>query len=183
MARAALGTLGQLDRLYPAVQVLNVLGIVWGFAWYWPNLQHTAPWMLVFVPDCPFAALLLALALWRWRAGRSEALQGAAIGIALFYSAWTIALLSRSGPVPAGGLLLAAHIGLGAEAAWLWRVATPQRGWRFASLWIAVNTFADYALGLHPPLPPGVPLSVVAVATALGAMAFAALAPALEPAR
>lgn len=183
MGRAPRGTLLQLDRLYPAVQVLNAVGIVWGFAWYWPSLAHTPPWMLAFVPDCPLAALILAVALWRWRTGRGEALQGAAIGIALFYSAWTIVLLSRSGPVPGGSLLLAAHAGLAVEAIWLWRVATPQRGWRIAALWIAVNTFADYGLGLHPPLPPGVPLPVVALVTAIAAAAFAALAPTLEPVR
>lgn len=179
---ARMASAQQLRRLYPLMQVLNAIGTVWGFVWYAPSLRGTPTWLLPFVPDCPLAALLMLAALWQWRCGRSEALQGAAIGIALFYAFWTIVLLAGAGPVPDGALLLAAHVGLASEALWLWSVAMPQRGWRIAALWVALNTFADYILGVHPPLPEGVPLTAVALLTALGALAFAALAPVLEPA-
>lgn len=172
----------QMHRLYPLLQVLNVIGTVWGFVWYGASLAHAPLWLLPFVPDCPLAALLMTIALWRWRKGDGETLQGAAVGVALFYAAWTVGLLLATGPVPEEGLLLAAHIGLATEALWLWLVAAPRRGWRLGAIWIALNTYADYALGVHPPLPARAPLGVVALLTLVAALAFTLAVPALEPA-
>lgn len=171
-----------MHRLYPLLQILNVIGTVWGLIWYGASL-HSAPiWLLPFVPDCPLASLLMTVALWRWHEGDGEALQGAAVGVSLFYAAWTIGLLIATGPVAEEGLLLAAHVGLGIEALWLWLAAAPRRGWRLAAVWIAINTYADYALGVHPPLPERAPLGVVALLTGIAAFAFALAVPVMEPA-
>ncbi|MDA8345255.1 MAG: DUF1405 domain-containing protein [Thermaerobacter sp.] len=173
-----------LRRAYPLIQGLNVLGAAYGLVWYWPQLVQTHLLLLPFVPDCPLAAGLLALALWRWRKGHGEALQGFAIGVALFYGAWTVALLSRTGLVE--GLedraMLLAHLGMMVEALMLWQVARPHRGWRLAALWVAVNTFVDYSLGTHPALPAAVQAQEVALLTAVAAVAFVLAAPVLDPA-
>ncbi len=173
-----------LRRGYPVIQALNVAGTVVGVAWYWPQLLHTRILLLPFVPDCPLAAAFLAVALLVWRKGRGEALQGFAIGVALFYGAWTIALLWRTGS--AGNLadeaMLWAHVGMMLEALLLWHAARPHRGWRLAALWIAANTFVDYALGTHPALPQAAPAQTVAWLTAVAAIAVALAVPAIEPA-
>ncbi len=172
-----------LQRAYPLIQGLNVLGAAFGLVWYWPQLHETHLLLLPFVPDCPLAAALLALALWRWRSGTGEALQGAAIGIAMFYGAWTVAVLWRGGALSDLGdrVMLLAHLGMMLEALLLWQVARPRRGWRLAALWVAVNTFVDYTLGTHPALPAALASHAVALATAAAAIAFVLLAPNLDP--
>jgi uncharacterized membrane protein YpjA len=172
-----------LRRAYPLIQGLNALGVAGGLLWYWPQLAHTSVPLLPFVPDCPLAAALLALALRGWRRGRGEALQGLAIGVALFYGAWTVALLWSVG---AGDLLdramLFAHVGMAIEAVALWQAARPHRGWRLGGLWVALNTFVDYTLGTHPALPAKVDVRVVALATAAAAVLFVMAAPTVDPA-
>jgi uncharacterized membrane protein YpjA len=142
-----------LHRAWPVLCAANAAGATYGVAWYGEQLWQRPPWLWPFVADCPLAAVLCALAVNAWgRGGRPVLLFGLAKGYAVYFGAWTLAVLvgSRQGDM----LLFVAHALLLLEGVVFWN-AWPhsRRGAALTVCLLAANVACDYGLGVHPALP------------------------------
>jgi uncharacterized membrane protein YpjA len=145
--------LERLRRVHPLLVALNLVGAVYGFLWYRGQLASTPFWCWPLVADCPMAALLAALATWRWASDRpAPVLFALAKGSAVYLGAWTLLFFLLAGR--ADPLLLVSHVALLLEGLVFWRAwptTTVGRAWLLALL--AGNALVDYGLGLHPAMP------------------------------
>jgi uncharacterized membrane protein YpjA len=158
------GTLNWILRnplLFWVAVVANLLGtVIGGVVWYGPMIASSPLWALLFIPDCPLAALLGTIALFGLRAGRDwRWFYALTAFFCIKYGLWTIAFWLRqwsgSGVIlPVEAMLFVTHIGLLCEGLLLvphiGRLPLPQRLGVIA--WFALSVFVDYGLGFHPPL-------------------------------
>lgn len=165
--RATLLAVVNTPLLFWAVLGANLVGaIVGGWFWYGPMLWESPLWSMPFVPDCPLAALLFAVALLALNYRPTSTTQrGWQVYYAftafacLKYGLWTVGFWvedwSSGGPVePVSLMLFSSHVGLFVQGL----VLLPFIGrlalhWRAAIVgWFALAVFVDYGLGFHPPL-------------------------------
>lgn len=148
----------------------NMVGAVFGtIFWYGPMLLQSPAWAFPFIPDCPLAALLGAVALLALRAGRHWPFFYALAAFACIkYGIWTITYWPyawlASGQVYAIEIVLfITHIGLTIEGLlFVPRIGRFSIGGRVAVIGVFVASLVvDYVLGYHPPLGP-VPVSFAA---------------------
>lgn len=141
----------------------NMVGAVFGtIFWYGPMLLQSPAWAFPFIPDCPLAALLGAVALLALRAGRRWPFFYALAAFACIkYGIWTIAFWLRqwSGAgeaFPIEIMLFITHIGLLIEGLLFVPYISPlSLRARLAVIgWFALSIFVDYGLGYYPPLSP-----------------------------
>ncbi|MFB6204200.1 MAG: DUF1405 domain-containing protein [Candidatus Nanohaloarchaea archaeon] len=77
-----------------AIALANVLGALFGFYYYLPQFRETAPALWLFVPDSPFATLLMAFSLLYFLRGRGSLFLEPLAFIANFkYGLWTVFVL------------------------------------------------------------------------------------------
>ncbi|WP_281886983.1 DUF1405 domain-containing protein [Paenibacillus sp. YYML68] len=159
--------------------IINVPGTVYGYQWYWGQLQYTAREVgeqyLPFVPDSPTASLFFSLFLFyllaSWRREtqmavmpeRSGFVRGFVEAMALItsfkYGIWAVVMIWASAYQGDSvswqdWMLTISHLGMAAEALLYVRL------YRFtavavitASVWTLWNDTMDYNVGVFPGLP------------------------------
>lgn len=145
------------DWFLATLVVINFLGSVYGYYWYYGQLLATPWFWWPFTPDSPLAttlfALALLLALWRRESGLLRLTAAVAV---IKYGLWAMVIIAdywRSGaavaPVEAG--LWLSHLGMLVEGCLFLR-HWPAAPWQFGlvALWLVLNDIVDYGLGLHP---------------------------------
>ncbi|KMK76420.1 DUF1405 domain-containing protein [Alkalihalobacillus pseudalcaliphilus] len=137
--------------------VINIPGTIYGFYWYWGQLQHTPPQFLIFVPDSPTASLffvfVLIAFLWKKNWPIIEALAAVTL---IKYGIWAVVMNMATGFL--GGslnwqhyMLIASHAGMALQAV----IYSPYfriKAWHLvvAAIWTLHNDFIDYFYGMHP---------------------------------
>ena len=167
-----------------AILGVNFFSSLYGYYWYHWQLMATTRWLWLFVPDCPLAATLMAVALgiylftgqrWSWFHFLTYA-------ILLKYGFWTVFVFTLYWA--AGGksysfeyiMLFVSHIGMLAEGmVFLGSVPRLPRYWWLAAGWSAVDVYFDYfypiriagrrAVGVYPYLPNDFQRPVILVMT------------------
>lgn len=150
--------------LFWFVIVADLIGAVYGFIFYYgQRLLATDPILWIFVADCPFYTLLIAIVLLLvyFRKKISWLYFLAFVG-ALKYGFWTVFVLTLYFPfyfTPENSLIYAilyvAHIGLILETILLFgKIELKKRFLVIALFWFLLNDAVDYPLlSTHPSLP------------------------------
>ncbi len=143
--------------------LINLAGALAGFFYYWDQILTSSPSIWLFIPDCPFYVLLVAivLATYLTTKRRSDLVNFiTAIGL-LKYGTWTaLVVLGFSTFYFATdstlyGAIAILHIGMALE--FVLPLVLIQRVGRgfvvLALLWFFANDVADYYFAAHPPVP------------------------------
>ncbi|MFH0860625.1 MAG: DUF1405 domain-containing protein [Candidatus Altiarchaeota archaeon] len=149
--------------LFWLIVCANLGGALFGFtAYYGGQLKDTPTLLRIFVPDCPFYALLfgICLGLLHFRVKNDLLYYLISVG-AVKYGFWTVFVLIRysdfyfqPGLKLMYALIFLGHIGLFLEPVML--LGRVKVGWHFifpALLWYLLNDYVDYVFGTYPPLP------------------------------
>ncbi|WP_258360920.1 DUF1405 domain-containing protein [Moorella sulfitireducens] len=136
---------------------VNLLGSLYGYYWYREQLAETPLIWWPVTPDSPLATTLFGLAMilayCRRESGFLRAVAAAAV---IKYGLWAVIIISdywlSGAPVTVveTGLWLS-HLGMTVEGFLFlrhWPVSISQ--FVLVVLWLGVNDFVDYRLGLHP---------------------------------
>ncbi len=175
----------------------NLIGTLFGFAWYKGQLAHTLWYFTPFVPDSPLSALFftIALSLYLWGHNRYPRAQAIISALAttwlIKYGVWCDYTLlyewvgSKWLPMEAWVLILS-HAGMVFEAvlySLFVRILRFSFGQLlFASLTLVINDYADYVYGVYPYLPNSSMLPMMTVLTPiLSIIAIVIAYPVLNP--
>jgi len=155
---------------------INVIGSIYGYYFYSPQLSQTPTALLVFVPDCPLYTTLFALVIILAVLGYRNDLFNFIVSIGLVkYAIWTLFILSSfsgfyfqtSFDITVQAIILfVLHIGMFLEG--LVFPFGKIRGWHVAAAfgWFLLNDLMDYfGPVLHPFIPPGGNVTLVMLAT------------------
>ncbi|MBC7325036.1 MAG: DUF1405 domain-containing protein [Moorella sp. (in: Bacteria)] len=137
--------------------LINYLGSVYGYHWYREQLASTPLVWWPFTPDSPLATTLFALALTLAFYRRESPLLRLVAALATIkYGLWAVVLITdywlatgQATAVEAG--LWLSHLGMLAEGYLFlrhWPVSRCQL--ILLVLWLGLNDFVDYGLGMHP---------------------------------
>lgn len=154
---------------------VNLMGSIYGYYWYAGQLASTPFIWWPFIPDSPLATTLFALALllayYRRENGALRLIAAAAV---IKYGLWAVVVISdywlAGAPLTAveAGLWLS-HLGMLIEGGlFLRHWPATRRQLPLVVLWLGLNDFIDYGLGLHPYLfSPGQEALALAAAASL----------------
>jgi len=152
-------------RWWWVLLVVNFLGSLYGFYWYWPQLSQTPPARWFIVPDSPGATFLfsiwlaLMLAGLDWRSPGMQILGAVAFISNMKYGLWTATVLPQAG-IKYGWEFDFVHLSLSHLAMWAqgllfahhYRPGPPAAA--LALFWMVVQDAVDYRLWMtHPMLP------------------------------
>ncbi|MFK2824200.1 DUF1405 domain-containing protein [Bacillus sp. B190/17] len=140
-----------------ALFVINLIGTIYGYMWYGPQLARTEWLFLPFVPDSPTASLFFTIVLlgflWRKSWGLFQAL---AIVTLFKYGIWAVVMnlltLKVTGYLPwEGYMLMASHLGMAIQGM-LYSPFYRIKRWHLAAaaLWALHNEIIDYVYGQYP---------------------------------
>ncbi|QPC46683.1 DUF1405 domain-containing protein [Mangrovibacillus cuniculi] len=136
---------------------INLLGTVYGYYWYIPQLVITEPIYLVFVPDSPTASLFFSLALLGILLKRQSGLLEALAFVTLIkYGVWAVAMNGLSliveGDLSWQGYMLMASHGAMAIQAVIYRKRYVFRSVHLliAGVWTLHNDVIDYVFQQFP---------------------------------
>lgn len=149
---------GKRGLFFPIVLLLNVAAVLVGLWFYSAQLASSSPLLWIFIPDCPLYVLLCIFLLIGKIKGDFFALIISAN--TLKYGLWTMLVLffyPNYYFAPQQILMYCAfmlgHAGMAMQGFLL----LPKKAGAFAIFfllaWFLLNDFADYALGVHPPIP------------------------------
>ncbi|MHB1630558.1 MAG: DUF1405 domain-containing protein [Bacilli bacterium] len=187
---AVMGMVKKRKVLY-IIYTLNIVGTLFGFAWYKGQLARTLWYFRPFVPDCPLSSLWFAIALsgFLWPPRRSLARRMlpfmAAVAVTWLskYGLWGIFVLlwelARQQALPfEAWALLASHLGMVVEAVLLTGIVPLLRFSRghlaAAGATLLLNDYVDYVYGVFPYLPTIDMLPFITVFTPLLSLAVLA---------
>ena len=140
--------------------IINAVGSVYGYYWYWDQLTHTAIKMWLFVPDSPLATTLFTVVLGLSLLGyRKPFLDLLAMTANIKYGFWAVFMITDfwagGGSIRfAESMLWISHLGMAAQGIiyLFWG-----SGRRFTapvlfvvSGWMLLNDFFDYYFGIYP---------------------------------
>lgn len=137
--------------------VINILGSAYGYFWYRGQLSSTPLIWWPFTPDSPLATTLFALAMVLAVRKRGNSLLCLIATLAVIkYGMWAVALISdywlsgaKIEPVELG--LWLSHLGMMAEGfIFIRHLAVSCRHLLPTGMWLGLNDFVDYGLGMHP---------------------------------
>ena len=137
--------------------LINLLGTIYGYIWYMPQLKQTAPIFLPFVPDSPTASLFFTIALFGLLLGRHWGFIQALAVVTLFkYGIWAVVMniltLVVTGNLSwLGWMLVASHLGMAVQGllyAPFFRVKPIHL--ILASVWTVHNEIIDYVYMQYP---------------------------------
>ncbi|MCR6545165.1 DUF1405 domain-containing protein [Dehalobacterium formicoaceticum] len=144
-------------RFLTGLFVVNVIGSIYGYYWYWGQLSSTPKYFWIFVPDSPLSTTLFAIVLLSVFLGRKlRLLPFLASAFLIKYGFWAVLinlqLLWIGESFTLMNLMLAlSHLGMALEGIIYYpgqRIAFGEA----ASLTVILlfQDFMDYGLGLHP---------------------------------
>ena len=149
--------------LFWFIIIANLIGAAYGFIFYYGQKLLSAESIFwVFIADCPFYTLLIAIVLLLiYFRKRLSLLYFLSFVGALKYGFWTIFVLTIYFPfyfTPEKTLIYAilyiAHIGLILETILLFgKIELKKAFIAIALFWFLLNDFMDYVFLTHPPLP------------------------------
>jgi len=149
-------------RIWSALFWVNLLGSLYGFYWYWPQLRETPWYEWLIVPDSPGATFLFTILLGTmlWMGRRPAWLAALAYVSLMKYGMWTAIVLPHHAIwagywLPEDIYLSLSHLGMWLEGL-LFSLRYPVgRLWAVVALgWMAFQDFVDYlALHTNPTLP------------------------------
>lgn len=137
--------------------IINLLGTIYGYIWYMPQLEQTDPVFLPFVPDSPTASLFFTIALFGLLIGRNWGLMQALAVMTLFkYGIWAVVMngltLFVKGDLSwLGWMLVASHLGMAVQGllyAPFFRVKPIHL--IAAAVWTVHNEIIDYVFMQYP---------------------------------
>ncbi|MCM3788279.1 DUF1405 domain-containing protein [Domibacillus indicus] len=137
--------------------IINLLGTIYGYIWYMPQLEQTDPVFLPFVPDSPTASLFFTIALFGLLIGRNWGLMQALAVMTLFkYGIWAVVMngltLFVTGDLSwLGWMLVASHLGMAVQGllyAPFFRVQPIHL--IVAAVWTVHNEMIDYVFMQYP---------------------------------
>ncbi|RHB51059.1 DUF1405 domain-containing protein [Exiguobacterium sp. AM39-5BH] len=145
--------------------IINLLGTIYGYVWYEPQLQDTPFIYWPFVPDSPTASLFFTIVLGLWIAGKKSPLMETLAFVTLIkYGVWAVIMnilfLRELGPDTAtftilmAVMLMVSHGGMAMQAL----LYAPFMSWTVRSffltlVWVIHNDVVDYVLGQWPRYP------------------------------
>ncbi|MFZ5813824.1 MAG: DUF1405 domain-containing protein [Bacillota bacterium] len=152
-------------RWWWALLLINFFGSLYGFYWYWPQLQETPLKHWLMVPDSPGSTFLLCiwlalmLAGADWRRPGMQLLGAVAFVSNMKYGLWTSVVLPQAG-ILYGWEFAFVHLTLSHSAMWL-QAMIFARHYKpalapaaVALLWMWFQDLIDYSLLMtHPTLP------------------------------
>lgn len=146
------------DRIFlTLLLIINVLGTIYGYIWYMPQLSITDEQFLIFVPDSPTASLFFSLAIVGWLFGKNfKLIEALALITLVKYGIWAVVMniltLMETGYIGIPGWMLVVSHSLMAVEGLLY-----MRNYRFtsvhiaiASIWTLHNDVIDYVYGQMP---------------------------------
>lgn len=143
------------------IALINLLGTVFGFYYYLPQLREVSPHLWIFVADSPIATLAIALSLILYIYGRNLKFLNAFAFISnLKYGLWTVFVLLyyfesfwATNSMPMYIFLLGSHFLMFVQAFLVldysdfsWSVFS------ISAVWFLLNDTLDYFLDIHPTL-------------------------------
>ena len=136
---------------------INLLGTIYGYIWYIPQLTITEPIFYLFVPDSPTASLFFTIALAGWIFGKHfKLIEALAVVTLIKYGIWAVVMnlltFVENGELsPAGWMLVASH-GLMAVQAIIYanRYKYTYVHVVIAAVWTLHNDVIDYVFGQMP---------------------------------
>ncbi|WP_239254534.1 DUF1405 domain-containing protein [Listeria ilorinensis] len=137
--------------------VVNVLGAIYGYIWYIPQLQITAPRYWLFVPDSPTAILFFVFVLAAFLVKKHWPLMEAlAFTCLMKYGIWAVGMnialmIEEKTFLLAGAMLMVSHALMAVEG-FLYAPFYRFRIEHFliAAVWILHNDVIDYLFGQMP---------------------------------
>ncbi|MCY9091352.1 DUF1405 domain-containing protein [Bacillus mojavensis] len=148
--------LGQRTMLI-LVLAINILGTVYGYYWYLPQILETPARFLVFVPDSPTATFFFLFVLLAFLMKRNAPLfEALALVTLVKYGLWAVVMnilvLAVTGDLPwEGYMLIASHFAMAVQGVLyspyfrfsLWHLV-------IAAVWTLHNDVIDYLFGMMP---------------------------------
>ncbi|RIW33136.1 DUF1405 domain-containing protein [Bacillus salacetis] len=137
--------------------VINVLGTIYGYIWYLPQLERTEPHFLIFVPDSPTASLFFCFVVAAFLMKRNWPLMEALALVTLFkYGIWAVVMnlltLSVSGDLSwQGYMLIGSHFAMAVQGI-LYSPYYRVKVWHImaAAIWTLHNDIIDYVFMQFP---------------------------------
>lgn len=140
--------------------LVNALGSIYGYYWYWDQLTHTAKKVWLFVPDSPLATTLFSMVLVLSLVGfRNRFLELLALTANIKYGFWAVILITDfwfgSGNIRfAESMLWFSHLGMAAQGLiyLFWGTGRSYTAPVIIAVsgWMVLNDFLDYSLGIYP---------------------------------
>ncbi|PLT34887.1 DUF1405 domain-containing protein [Bacillus sp. V5-8f] len=137
--------------------IINILGTIYGYYWYIPQLRETPGIFLPFVPDSPTASLFFVLVLIAFLLKRNWGLIEALAIVTLFkYGVWAVVMnfltLYTTGYLPwQGYMLVASHAAMAIQGI-LYSPFYKIKVWHLmvAAIWTVHNDMIDYVFNMMP---------------------------------
>jgi uncharacterized membrane protein YpjA len=137
--------------------IINLLGTIYGYIWYLPQLKRTSPEFLVFVPDSPTASLFFCFVLIAFLLKRNWPIFEVLAIITLFkYGVWAVVMniltLIVSGEMPwEGYMLIASHFAMAVQGI-LYSSFYRVKLWHIVigAIWTIHNDIIDYVYMQFP---------------------------------
>jgi len=140
--------------------VVNMLGALYGFSWYFDQLASTELRFWPVVPDSPTSALMFGGVLLLYTLGlRARPLEAVAYMMTIKYGLWAATVLSAYAllygePTFETTHLTISHIGMALEAVIFLQYFHPGfYAGLFGAAWMIINDYFDYTYMTHPALP------------------------------
>lgn len=137
--------------------IINALGSGCGYYWYHEQLAATPFYDWLFVPDSPLASTLVTLALlMRGNSALKRLFQAIAFTAAIKYGIWAMVIITQywliGGPPGFTEVVLwFSHMGMAVEGVIFLKTLRLDRiSVSITGLWMLLNDFMDYHVGLHP---------------------------------
>jgi uncharacterized membrane protein YpjA len=137
--------------------IVNVVGTLYGYYWYIPQLKETPVYFLLFVPDSPTASLFFSIFLFAYLTGKKYPIVEALAFLSLLkYGVWAIIMnvmtLIVNGTLDITGYMLMFSHGAMAVQAFIY---SPLYNIKLSHLFIASvillhNEIIDYVYGMMP---------------------------------
>ncbi len=140
--------------------IINLLGTIYGYIWYKPQLQSTPWYFLPFVPDSPTASLFFVFVLAGFLFGRNFSIFEALAAITLFkYGIWAVGMnfggiIVSNAITIENWMLILSHLGMAIQAILYspyFRIKKSH--FVFAGIWTFHNDAIDYVYGMYPRYP------------------------------
>jgi len=150
-------------RILTVIILINLIGTLAGFYYYYDQLSSSPVYLWPFIPDCPLYTMLAVVVLVTFLfTKKSVDLLSfiTSIGLAK-YGTWTVLVVLGFSPFYFSinsslyGLLACAHVLMALEFILpLYIIKEIKKSYVVAAFaWFFLNDFFDYFVGTHPPLP------------------------------